>query len=273
MVRVPSNMPSLGREAAPFSLADVSTGRPVARDDFRGSLLHLVTALSNAGVTVLMTSELEDRYTDLRFSPYGAAFLTDAIIVQLPLPDAVDVNAALSSIPPGKDVDALNPRHSIERFVEAPVALAVVEILERAKVDIAGKRAVVVGAGRLVGAPTASLLKKYGADVSMFTLEQGSIEDLKGADIVVLGAGKPGFIKPEHLKKGVALIDAGASEQAGKIRGDADPACAEVASVFSPVPGGVGPVAVAMIFRNLKTLIEKEKGFLDSTYPLYILRI
>jgi len=184
---------------------------------------------------------------------------TDAIIVQLPLPDAVDVNAALSSIPPGKDVDALNPRHSIERFVEAPVALAVVEILERAKVDIAGKRAVVVGAGRLVGAPTASLLKKYGADVSMFTLEQGSIEDLKGADIVVLGAGKPGFIKPEHLKKGVALIDAGASEQAGKIRGDADPACAEVASVFSPVPGGVGPVAVAMIFRNLKTLIEKEK--------------
>lgn len=183
---------------------------------------------------------------------------TDALIAQLPLPKAVDINAVLSSIPPGKDVDALNPRHSVEHFVGAPVALAVIEILEKSGVEIAQKRAVVVGAGRLVGAPSAELLKKLGANVSMFTLEEGSIADLKDADIVVSGAGNPGFIKPEHLKRGVALIDAGASEQAGKVRGDADPACAEVASVFSPVPGGVGPVAVAMIFRNLRTLIEQQ---------------
>ena len=185
---------------------------------------------------------------------------TDAIIVQLPLPAQVDTNAVLSSIPPNKDVDALNPRHSHERFVEAPVALAVVEILHHSKVAIAGKRAVVVGAGRLVGAPSAHLLKSLGATVSMFTLQEGSIADLKDADIVVSGAGNPSFIKPEHLKRGVALIDAGASEQAGKIKGDADPACAEIASVFSPVPGGVGPVAVAMIFRNLKALIEKKNS-------------
>lgn len=181
---------------------------------------------------------------------------TDAVIVQLPLPKQIDTNAALSSIPPGKDVDALNPRHSGERFVEAPVALAVMEILKRNSVEIVGKRAVVVGAGRLVGAPSAVLLKRAGAHVSMCTLQEGSIEDLIAADIIVSGAGKPGLIKPEHIKKGVALIDAGASGQAGKIKGDADPACESVASVFTPVPGGVGPVAVAMIFRNLRTLIE-----------------
>jgi methylenetetrahydrofolate dehydrogenase (NADP+)/methenyltetrahydrofolate cyclohydrolase len=184
---------------------------------------------------------------------------TDALIVQLPLPQGIDVNAVLSEIPPEKDVDAINPRHSIPHRVEAPVALAVVEMLRRGGVDPKGKRTVVVGAGRLVGAPSAELLRKMGANVSMFTLEEGSIEDLKYADIVVCGAGQPGFIKPEHVKDGVVLIDAGASEQGGMVRGDADPAVAEKASVFTPVPGGIGPVAVAMIFCNLFELIESAK--------------
>ena len=182
----------------------------------------------------------------------------DAIIVQLPLPQTVDTNAVLSDIPASHDVDALNPRHSGEHAVDAPVALAVMEILKRAGVDPSGKRAVVIGAGRLVGKPSAELLKRAGANVSMFTLEEGSIEDLKTADIIVSGAGKPGLIKPILIKEGVALIDAGTSEQGKKVVGDADPGCADIASVFTPVPGGVGPVAVAMIFRNLKALIERQ---------------
>ena len=141
-------------------------------------------------------------------------------------------------------------------MITPPVALAAVEILQRSNVQIAGARTVVVGAGRLVGAPSAWLLRSLGAQVSVFSLEEGSIEDLKTADIVVSGAGNPGFIKPEHLKQGVAFIDGGTSELNKKIAGDADPACAGVAGVFTPVPGGVGPVAVAMIFRNLLTLVK-----------------
>ncbi len=183
---------------------------------------------------------------------------TDAVIVQLPLPQSISTNEMLSAVPKEKDVDALNPAISeADRIVHAPVALAVVEILQRSNIEIAGARTVVVGAGRLVGAPSAWLLRSLGANVSVFSLEEGSIEDLKNADIVVSGAGNPGFIKPEHLKEGVAFIDGGTSELNKKITGDADPACAEVASVFTPVPGGVGPVAVAMIFRNLLNLIEK----------------
>ncbi len=182
---------------------------------------------------------------------------TDAVIVQLPLLQHLDTEAILRTIPAEKDVDAINPAVSEDlRIVRAPVALAVWEMLKRGNVETAGKCAVVVGAGRLVGAPSATLLRSLGARVSMFTLEEGSIEDLKEADIVVCGAGKPGFIKPEHIKEGAAIIDAGASEQGGVIRGDADPACAEKASVFTPVPGGVGPLAVAMIFRNLLDLVE-----------------
>ncbi len=183
---------------------------------------------------------------------------TDAVIAQLPLPKGINVNNVLAAIPAEKDVDALNPTIPEEkRPVHAPVALAVVEILKRGGVNISGARTVVVGAGRLVGAPSAWLLKSLGANVSMFTLQEGSIDDLKIADIVVSGAGNPCFIKPEHLKEGVALVDAGTSELNKKITGDADPACADKASVFTPVPGGVGPVAVAMIFRNLLELLQK----------------
>jgi methylenetetrahydrofolate dehydrogenase (NADP+)/methenyltetrahydrofolate cyclohydrolase len=186
---------------------------------------------------------------------------TDAVILQLPLPKHVDINIALAAVSKEKDVDALNPTiFEGDRIVHAPVALAVVEILQKSGIAIAGARTVVIGAGRLVGAPSAWLLKSLGARVSMFTLQQGSINDLKDADIVVSGAGNPGFIKPEHLKQGVALVDAGTSELKKKIRGDADPACAEKASVFTPVPGGVGPVAVAMIFRNLLDLIENNRA-------------
>lgn len=182
---------------------------------------------------------------------------TDAVIPQLPMP-GLAIEKILTAVPMEKDVDALNPAVSEEeKLVHAPVALAVVEILRRAGIGTAGARAVVVGEGRLVGAPSVWLLKELGANVSVFSLDKGSIDDLKEADIVVLGAGKPGFIKPQHLKKGVALIDAGTSELNKKVVGDADPACAEVASIITPVPGGVGPVAVAMIFRNLKTLIER----------------
>lgn len=176
---------------------------------------------------------------------------TDGIIVQLPLPRAVDADIVLAAIPPSHDVDGVGERP----LVVPPVARAIAQILEEAHVDPAGKRAVVVGAGRLVGVPAAALLREKGA--SVFVLKKGdSLSMLKDADIVVSGAGAPGLITPEYLKEGVVLIDAGTSEQGGVLKGDADPACAGVARVFTPVPGGVGPVAVAMIFKNLFDLIE-----------------
>ncbi|MDB5238202.1 MAG: FolD bifunctional protein methylenetetrahydrofolate dehydrogenase [Candidatus Kaiserbacteria bacterium] len=180
------------------------------------------------------------------------------IIVQLPLPEALDTDAILSAIPPFLDVDGINPTVIDEgRFVLAPVAGAIEQILKRSNIDVTGKRCVVVGAGRLVGAPAAHLMRKLGAEVSVVTLESGSLEELKDADVVILGAGNPGFVKPEMIKDGVVLIDAGTSEQGGKVRGDADPSCAEKCSLFTPVPGGLGPIAVAMIFKNLFDLVEK----------------
>ena len=177
----------------------------------------------------------------------------DGIVIQLPLPATVDTEDILATVAPEQDVDAIGPG---PRAVRAPVAEAVLEILLRAQVEIKDKKAVVVGAGKLVGEPAAKLFNELGARLQVVTLEQGSLDQLKGADIIVSGAGKPGLLKPEMLKPGVVLIDAGTSESGGKLAGDADPACAEVASVFTPVPGGVGPIAVAMLFKNLFALLR-----------------
>ena len=166
----------------------------------------------------------------------------DGVVIQLPIDSA---DALLAQVPQNKDID---------NYPSAPVAAAVEEILNRAGVDSKNKKAVVVGEGRLVGKPVAQLLRKLGANVSVVSLDQGNLSELKYADIVVSGAGSPGLIKPEMLKQGVVLIDAGTSEQAGKVVGDCDLRCAEVTSVFTPVPGGVGPVAVAMLFKNLAAL-------------------
>lgn len=166
----------------------------------------------------------------------------DGIIVQLPHPRAQEL---LPKIPKEKDVD---------QYPMPPVAGAVAEILSRQGIAAANKKAVVVGEGRLVGKPVADLLRDTGAKVTVISLDQGSLQELKNADIVVSGAGSPGLIKPEMLMEGVVLIDAGTSEQAGQVVGDCDPACIQVASLFTPVPGGVGPIAVACLFKNLAQL-------------------
>lgn len=188
----------------------------------------------------------------------------DSIIVQLPLPHRIDSFRVLGAIPPELDADVLSSE-TYARFAEVrpgallpPVVGAVAEILRRGGVGVAGKRAVVVGSGRLVGQPVSLWLAAHGASVTTITRESGDLSMLVEADIVITGAGSPGLVKPEHLRDGVVLIDAGTSESGGAIVGDADPACAEKASLFTPVPGGVGPVAVAYLFKNVAQLAKRQ---------------
>lgn len=174
----------------------------------------------------------------------------DAVIVQLPLPTSLDTAEILEYIPALKDADAL----SRCALVLPPVGLAVQEVMQRAQVDVRGKLAVVIGKGRLVGQPVKSYLGHMGATVSVFDEDDFAPYVLSDADIIVSGAGVPHLVKPEMVKEGVVLIDAGTSEQGGTIVGDIDPACAAKASVYTPVPGGIGPIAVAMLFRNVLSL-------------------
>ncbi|HET8575253.1 MAG TPA: bifunctional 5,10-methylenetetrahydrofolate dehydrogenase/5,10-methenyltetrahydrofolate cyclohydrolase [Candidatus Paceibacterota bacterium] len=182
------------------------------------------------------------------------------IVVQLPLPSNISVSEVLHVIAPEKDIDALGTgveregREKTERRESKflpPVVLAVKEIFKREKISPEGKTALVVGKGRLVGKPVFRFLQEQGAEVSVVEEGQAIAPFSECADIIVSGAGSPGIIRPEMIKDECVLIDAGTSESAGKVRGDADPSCASKCAVFTPVPGGVGPITVACLFANL----------------------
>ena len=119
---------------------------------------------------------------------------------------------------------------------------------------------ILIGAGRLVGKPAGVLFERLGAKVTML-VKGDSLEPTKAADIIISGAGVPGLIKPKMLKQGVVLIDAATSESSGLLVGDAEPSCSAKCSVFTPVPGGVGPIAVACLFENAVTLAQHQNSF------------
>lgn len=179
----------------------------------------------------------------------------DALIVQLPLPDTIDTQAVLEAIPSEKDADVLSAKTRERGNPTHPVAAAVREILVRSNVNVAGKRATVVGNGWLVGAPVAEWLRSSGALVTIVTREEGNLKkSLHDADIIVSGAGSAGLIGKEDIQPGSAVIDIGTSELGGTLAGDVQPDVAEIAGLFTPVPGGVGPITVAFLLKNVVAL-------------------
>lgn len=188
----------------------------------------------------------------------------DAVIVQLPLPAPLAGDEVLESIPFEKDADVLSSR-AYAQFRDAapghlvpPVAAAVDEILRRAQIRVDGMRVAVVGQGKLVGKPVAELLMRQGANVTVIDRSTEHREELlKDAECIVSGVGVPYLITPDLIKEGVILIDAGTSGQSGGVVGDMHPDCEKKASLFTPVPGGVGPIAVAWLFKNAATLYKK----------------
>lgn len=183
----------------------------------------------------------------------------DGIVIQLPLANGIDAQTVLDEIPPLKDIDVLGvvakksyTEGRINRM--PPVACAVNEILKDYDVALASKKIVVMGRGRLVGEPMHLMLLRMNVPhviIDIKTSEEEKLPLIRAADIIISGMGVPHGIKPAMVKKGVVLIDAGTSEQGGKLVGDVDPSCGSVASLLTQVPGGVGPVTITCLLRNL----------------------
>jgi methylenetetrahydrofolate dehydrogenase (NADP+)/methenyltetrahydrofolate cyclohydrolase len=220
------------------------------------------------GVDVVLHKFSEDTdHEVLRLAIRAAIDASDCAIVQLPLPKHVDERTILNLIPPEKDPDVLNSfnKEAFEKckgVVPPPVAGAVAEILQRSDVSLKGKKVVVLGKGRLVGDPVAAWLRCNGVLPKSFDKNDDPKiveESLKNADAIISGIGSPNFVKPAMVKKGVVLIDAGTSGQSGQVVGDIHPDCAKKASLYTPVPGGVGPISVAKLFENLLVLVKNEK--------------
>jgi methylenetetrahydrofolate dehydrogenase (NADP+)/methenyltetrahydrofolate cyclohydrolase len=213
----------------------------------------------------------------------------DGILIQLPLPKQVDTKALLDAVSPAKDVDGFHPvnagRLQAGRPALAPCTPAgVIEILKRSGLPIAGRHAVVVGRSDIVGKPVAMLLLHQNATVTIcHSKTQNLGEVTRAGDILVAAIGRPGFITPEMVKPGATVIDVGinrittqeefdryfqgnakrqaAFEKRGStIVGDVHPAAYEVAGAYTPVPGGVGPLTIAMLMSNTVRAAKMRRG-------------
>ena len=179
------------------------------------------------------------------------------ILVQVPLPKQISEAAVLGAVAPEKDVDGFNPcnvgklQGGTPAFVPA-TPKGIMRLLKEEGVALAGKHAVVVGRSNIVGKPVASLLLAADATVTQCHSKTKDLAAFtKQADILVVAVGKPRLITKEMVKKGAIVIDAGTSKGTdGKLAGDVDEGVRDIASAITPVPGGVGPMTIAMLLEN-----------------------
>jgi len=198
----------------------------------------------------------------------------DGYIVQLPLPKHIDEEKVLLAIDPKKDVDGFHPSNfgrmalELETFIPA-TPFGIMQLIERYDIDTQGKHVVVIGRSHIVGRPISILMSQKGAyGNATVTVAHSRTKDLKAltqqADIIVSALGVPGFVTADMVKEGVVIIDVGitrvedASKQKGYyITGDVDfDSVAQKASYITPVPGGVGPMTIAMLLKN--TLLARK---------------
>ena len=191
----------------------------------------------------------------------------DGILVQLPLPKHIDSTKVIEQISPKKDVDGFHP-YNVGRLCQriptlrACTPYGVMKLLETTGISFYGKHAVIVGASNIVGRPMALELLLAGCTVTVthrFTEDLAS--HIRQADILVVAVGKPKFIKGEWIKEGAVVVDVGINRLEGKLVGDVEfDIAAQRASYITPVPGGVGPMTVAMLMQNTLSAYEKQQG-------------
>lgn len=194
-----------------------------------------------------------------------------AVLVQLPLPSHIRERRVLEAILPDKDVDGFHPANLGGLLVGSPLFVAstplgILELLNRTKVEIEGQHAVIVGWSVVVGKPTAFLLLQREATVTICHIKTRDLAfHTRQADILVVAAGKAGLITGSMVKEGVVVIDVGVNRLAdGRLVGDVDFAeVAEKASLITPVPGGVGPMTVAMLMKNTVDACRRACGASD----------
>jgi len=180
----------------------------------------------------------------------------DGILVQLPLPDQIDAEAVLRAVEPVKDVDGFHPFNAGRLYAGQPTfvpatALGIMVMLEDYGVELAGSRAVVVGRSTIVGKPVAHLLLGANATVTIcHSRTRDLAEETRAADVLVVAIGRAGLVMPDMVKEGAAVVDVGITRTDAGLVGDVVPEVAERAGFLTPVPGGVGPMTIAMLLSN-----------------------
>jgi len=192
----------------------------------------------------------------------------DGVLVQLPLPDHLDEARIISAVDPIKDVDGFHPFNAGQLYLGRPThvpatPLGIMALLAENRIELEGARAVVVGRSDIVGKPIAHLLLQSNATI---TICHSRTEDLErhtlDADVLVVAAGLADIVSPDMVKSGSAVVDVGINRTDAGIVGDVDPGAIDRAGHLTPVPGGVGPMTIAMLLRNTLRAARYRRGLL-----------
>ena len=243
-------------ELGHVGLATVLVGDDAASDVY---ITHKHRAATEAGIDardIRLPADTPEDDVLAVVAELNADDEVDGVLVQVPLPAHIDETRVTYAVAPVKDVDGFHPVNAGNLYLGTPLHVPAtpagcMELLAAYDVDPAGKEAVVVGRSEIVGRPVAMLLLQANATVTICHSRTADLEaTVRRADIVVAAVGVPGLVTPEMVKPGAAVLDVGLTRTDEGIRGDVDRSVADVAGLLTPMPGGVGPMTIAMLLRS-----------------------
>ena len=256
-------------------LAVIIVGDDPASHVYVNSKIKTCAQLGIRSTHIALPAHCEEKVVRQHILELNAQDDLHGILVQSPLPDHMDEETLTDLISPTKDVDGFHPQN-LGRLVQGRTdgllpctPSAVMRLLRWADVDLKGKRAVVLGRSRIVGMPAALLLAAKGADATV-TVVHSRTEDIanvcREADVLVAAVGQPELVKPDWVKPGAVVVDVGINrvedderERGWRLAGDVHPSVADTAGWLSPVPGGVGPMTIAMLMENTVFAAESSR--------------
>jgi methylenetetrahydrofolate dehydrogenase (NADP+)/methenyltetrahydrofolate cyclohydrolase len=266
--RVRSEVADEVRELGELGLATVLVGDDPASDLY---IKRKHEAAKDVGIVTrdyrLSAHTSEEEVLEL-VAQLNADESIDGILVQLPLPDNMDEARVIRATEPIKDVDGFHPLNAGHLYLGRPThvpatPLGVMTLLEEYDVELQGANAVVIGRSDIVGKPMAMMLLHAHATVTICHSRTRDLPDqARRADILVVAVGQAGLIEKSHVREGATVIDVGMNRTDEGLRGDVDPAVAEVAGLLTPVPGGVGPMTIATLLRNTVRAARYRRGLL-----------
>lgn len=251
-------------QGRPPALAVVIVGKDAPSTVYLEQILRSCAKVGIAASFVEIEGEATEAAVTERIRALNADPGVDGVIVQMPLPPTIRLRAVIDAIDPAKDIDGIHPlnagllRLGYDGFLPA-TAHAAVEILRRSGIEIAGATACVIGRSAVVGMPAAFLLVREDATVTVcHSRTRDLASHVRTADIVVVAAGRPGLVTGAMLKPGAVVVDVGINVVGGKLVGDVEfESARRVASAITPVPGGVGPMTIAMLLVNTVEAAER----------------
>lgn len=251
-------------EGKEISLAVIQVGNDPASSVYVGNKKKACEYIGVKSLSYELPEDISEEELLALIEKLNKDNAVNGILVQLPLPSHINEKKVINTISPSKDVDGFHPESVGSLLIGQKGYLSctpagVIQLLKRSNIDMEGKECVVIGRSNIVGKPMAVLLLRENATVTIAHSKTNNLKEVcKRADILVVAVGKPKFVTADYVKEGATVIDVGIHRmENGKLCGDVDfDEVEKIAGAITPVPGGVGPMTIAMLMQNCVNSVE-----------------